>query len=199
MNIGTRSLLFGCHQVFIHPLLVALAWWKLYGWRRVGYMTYGVTTGLLDWRLWVCFVVHDFGYFGSPNMDGPEGEQHPHLGAAIVGKLFDGAGPPQWRHFLLYHSRYLAKRDGRAPSAFCMADKLAIALYPTWVWVPLAWLTGEGAEYMAAHAGPGIPTRLVPYFRHVRIFVRNWVEEHKTGQQDRATVRREHAGNGSAC
>lgn len=191
MRVGTKSLLFGCHQFAIHPLFVAVAWWCLYGAGRVEFLTYGVRTSLLDWRLWVCFVVHDWGYWGSPNMDGLEGEQHPRLGARIAHALFDGPGEDGWRKLLLYHSRFLAKRDGAAPSAFCMADKLAIALYPPWVWVPLAWLTGEGREYMLAHAGPGVPdSSLWVYFGWVRPYVRRWVEEHRGGRADSWTQAR---------
>lgn len=76
MNIGTKSVLFGAHQFLIHPLFVALAWWRLYGFPW-------------DPRLWVAFFVHDLGYWGKPNMDGEEGEQHPMLGARIMGWLFD--------------------------------------------------------------------------------------------------------------
>ena len=76
MRIGTKSVLFGVHQFFVHPWFIAAAWWKLYGFPW-------------DPRLWVAFVVHDLGYFGKPNMDGPEGERHVELGAKILHKLFD--------------------------------------------------------------------------------------------------------------
>jgi hypothetical protein len=75
MKIGTKSVLFGAHQFAIHPWFVALAWWKLYGFPW-------------DPRLWVAFFVHDLGYIGKPNMDGPEGEAHPEFGAAAM-SLFD--------------------------------------------------------------------------------------------------------------
>ncbi len=80
MKIGTKSLLFGAHQVFIHPIFVAWAWVKLYGW---------------TWNPahWVAFVVHDWGYWGKPDMDGEQGESHPYLGAKILSFLFDVAGP----------------------------------------------------------------------------------------------------------
>jgi len=80
MKIGTKSVLFGAHQFLIHPLFVALAWWQLYGFPW-------------DPRLWVAFFVHDLGYLGKPNMDGPEGESHPWLGARIMGLLFDRGTP----------------------------------------------------------------------------------------------------------
>ncbi len=31
MCVGTKSILFGVHNLVIHPVPVALAWWKLYG------------------------------------------------------------------------------------------------------------------------------------------------------------------------
>lgn len=79
MKIGTRSLLFGAHQFLIHPWFVAAAWWRLYSFP-------------FDPRLWVAFFVHDLGYWGKPNMDGPEGEEHPVFGAKIMGRWFDGHG-----------------------------------------------------------------------------------------------------------
>ncbi len=76
MQIGTKSVLFGAHCFFLHPFFVAWAWWKLYGFPW-------------DPRLWAAFILHDIGYWGKPNMDGPEGETHPEVGARIMGRLFD--------------------------------------------------------------------------------------------------------------
>ncbi|MCK5235828.1 MAG: hypothetical protein KAR06_02490, partial [Deltaproteobacteria bacterium] len=60
--VGTKSLLFGVHQFIWHPITVLIAWCKLYGWPT--------------WPELVCIIVHDWGYWGKPNMDGPEGEKH---------------------------------------------------------------------------------------------------------------------------
>jgi hypothetical protein len=76
MKIGTKSVLFGAHCFLLHPWFVLWAWIKLYGFPW-------------DPRLWVAFFVHDLGYWGKPNMDGPEGETHVELGAKIMGWLFD--------------------------------------------------------------------------------------------------------------
>jgi len=60
MKLGTRSVLFGAHQFFVHPFFVFIAWWKLFGFPY-------------DPRLWLAFILHDMGYVGLPNMDGKEG------------------------------------------------------------------------------------------------------------------------------
>lgn len=158
MKIGTKSVLFGAHAFWLHPWFVAFAWWKLYGFP-------------LDPRLWVAFFVHDIGYWGKPNMDGPEGETHPELGATLMHRLFDtrdqfkvaglfnlvfGNGDT-WRHWnalTLYHSRFYAKKHGQKPSRLCAADKMATYLTPWWIYLPMVKLTGEIEEYMAI-AGQG--------------------------------------------
>lgn len=76
MKIGTKSVLFGAHCFFLHPFFVAIAWTKLYGFPW-------------DPRLWFAFFLHDLGYWGKPNMDGPEGENHPEWAAKVMHRLFD--------------------------------------------------------------------------------------------------------------
>src|SRR5512146_1999112 len=155
MNIGTKSVLFGAHQFLIHPWFVAAAWWKLYGFPG-------------DPRLWAAFFLHDLGYWGKPNMDGPEGERHVEWAARLMHRLFDrpigecrhsldtpcrrnpnGSTCWRWHDFCLYHSRFYAKRDGRRFSRLCVADKLALALTPGWLYLPMVRWSGEIHEYMA--------------------------------------------------
>lgn len=174
MKVGTKSVLFGAHCFLWHPLFVAIAWIKLYGWTW-------------DPRIWIAFVVHDLGYWGKPNMDGPEGELHVEFGARVMHRLFDrpkvekhvefyctrlqyeklfkegwipyyvrGAHlfferkihPTAWRDFCLYHSRYYAKKDDARPSQLCFADKLSICLTPWWLYLPAVNATGEIKEYL---------------------------------------------------
>jgi hypothetical protein len=208
MKIGTRSLLFGAHQVLIHPWFVALAWWKLFGFP-------------LDPRLWVLFFVHDLGYWGCPNMDGPEGEMHPVVGARIMAR-FDGhrairhrfmvwpeggykmAVPlwdtprgavhmGHWALLCLLHSRFLSKQLGLKPSKFCLADKLAIALTPAWLYLPLVRLSGEIHEYMARSEqkeGRKYASMVIysddqrQWYENMRAYILGWVEEHKDGRED---------------
>jgi hypothetical protein len=199
VTIGTKSVLFGAHQFLLHPWFVAAAWWQLYGFP-------------FDPRLWVAFFVHDLGYIGKPNMDGPEGETHPRLGARIVSVLFDwptartfrfsDGGPiGPWGIFTLTHSRYYAKSLGLQPSRLCVADKLAIALTPGWLYLPMVRATGEIEEYMA-HAKHRIVgnsrvtaherIRLVSgtqasWYAGVQSYCRRWALEHADGRADKWT------------
>lgn len=135
MTIGTKSLLYGYHQFLLHPLGLALCWWRLFGFPW-------------DPRLWVAFFVHDLGYFGKRNMDGKEGEEHPFLGANIMHALFDRRGDDWWYNFTLYHSRFLAQRHGVETSKLCAADKALIFFMPVWLQVLMTSATGEINEYM---------------------------------------------------
>lgn len=168
MKIGTKSILFGVHCFAIHPWFVAWSWWKLYGFP-------------FDPRLWITFFVHDLGYWGKPNMDGPEGEQHPWTGANIM--LFFGL---EWHKFTLYHSRFLAKKHGRPVSRLCVADKLAI--YQTWRWLYLLQtnLTGEIHEYMKGSGArtPAGERSQWEWLRDVRLYCRAWALEHKDCKPD---------------
>lgn len=164
MKIGTKSVLFGVHQFILHPLLLAIGWWKAYGFAQVEIGarevrdwqvdgsgrrwrdTYRVrvSASLLSPRLWLAFFVHDIGYISKPNMDGAEGETHPELGARIMRAV---CGEP-WGEFCLTHSRYYAKRLGRPVSPLCIADKWVILLEPSWLYLPRARASGELAEFL---------------------------------------------------
>ncbi len=184
MKTGTKSVLFGAHCFFLHPWFVAAAWWKLYGFP-------------LDPRLWFAFFVHDLGYIGKPNMDGPEGESHPEFAARIMGRLFDrdrfaiGDGARyRWHDFCLLHSRYYAKREGHAPSKLCFADKLSFALTPRWLYLLCVTATGEINEYLKnaqkADSGHWKPTGYDKKLWHKQLceYLTKWVDEHKNGAPD---------------
>lgn len=187
MKVGTKSVLFGAHQFLIHPWFVAWAWWTLYGFPW-------------DPRLWVAFFVHDLGYLGKPNMDGPEGETHPVLGSRVmfVFALVTWGDPDYWADFCLLHSRYYAKTLEQQPSRLCMADKLAIAITPAWLYLPMVRATGEIREYMA-HAKHRIvgninitdeeKARVVSasereWYAGVQSYCRRWAYAHRDGAID---------------
>lgn len=131
MNVGTKSLLFGVHQFAWHPITVLLSWRYLYG--------------TPTWREAVCIFIHDFGYWGSPNMDGAEGTLHPFRGAAIAGYLFG----PKYHDLVLGHSRFLAQKRDIPLSRLCWADKLSMDHEWRWWYLLRANLSGELAEYRA--------------------------------------------------
>jgi hypothetical protein len=195
MRLGTKSLLYGAHQFLIHPLFVMVAWWKLYGFPW-------------DLRLWVAFLVHDWGYWGCRDMDGDEGKNHIWTGAKIMGALFDHTYPlarwytrligglcawiwgprPEnetWFTLAFYHSRTIAKRYDTEPSRLCVADKLAVALEPSWLYLPRVWATGELAEYMdnarqwADQNGKLMPENAWAWHAWLREHFRTWVAKHR--------------------
>ena len=191
LSVGTKSVLYGAHAFWLHPFFVAAAWTKLYGFPW-------------DPRLWVAFFVHDLGYLGKPNMDGPEGESHPEMGALIM-HMFDGwwascrAKRTRWHDLSLYHSRYYAKAHAAQPSRLCFADKLAFALTPAWLYLPMVMASGEIEEYLnraqkadSAHWKPtGNDKRI--WHRQLCEYMRAWVKEHKDGAVDTWTDANRHA------
>lgn len=229
MKIGTKSVLFGVHQFALHPVIIAIGWWKEYRFQRVrigqrlvprsvrvgrdGFYRFpeqrDVYTWLLDPRLWVAFVVHDIGYLGKPNMDGPEGETHPEVGARIMRRLF---GEP-WGELVLLHSRYYSKRLGKPVSALCFADKWAIILEPSWLYLPRVWATGELAEFRTnarkrAHvrteADPlteeerrGLAGSAREWHRAMKLYMRRWIAYHRDGRPDAWTRLRHEPGWGA--
>jgi hypothetical protein len=131
MKIGTKSLLFGIHQIFWHPFVVCRAWLYLYG--------------RPSFKELICIFIHDWGYFGKPNLDGErmdEGKYHPALGAKIAGMLFSH------KEYLLCagHSRSYAKLVHVDISKLCWADKLSFAFEPCWFYLLRARLSGELKE-----------------------------------------------------
>lgn len=140
MKVGTKSLLFGVHQVFIHPIFTALGWIKIYGFSAEEYVW---------WKLILCFIWHDWGYWNCSDMDGEYGVDHPELGGRIASLCLDRY-QRDWDsyHLCIYHSRFYAKKHYADPSKLCWADKLGTASMPTWLWVFLARLSGELSEYI---------------------------------------------------
>jgi len=142
MRRGTKSILFGVHQFIIHPIVVLIAWVKLYG--------------RPNWKEFVCIIIHDWGYWGKRKMDDEEGERHPEW-AARFALLWLDWGDLETKGFTyfdlcLYHSRHLAKARGVEPSRLCWADKLSILYEPWWFYLPRAWASGELQEYREAAA-----------------------------------------------
>lgn len=200
MKIGTESLLYGAHLFWWHPFFVARAWYKLYGWNWVEYCfakpyapndPWRMRTSLKDWRLWLAFIVHDWGYWGSKDMDGEDGIFHPMLGDAIMYGVT--GGNIAWSCFMLYHSRGMAQRHGRRVSPLAAADKLSLALEPWWFYLYRVRMTGEIREYQSTERhGPGFVGYDLPkqgrsweqdkqWWMEVRRHLRTWAQKSATG------------------
>lgn len=184
MRTGTKSVLWGAHCFFLHPWFVALAWWKLYGFP-------------FDPRLWVAFFVHDLGYWGKAQMDDADGERHVEWGASLMANWFG----PEWGNFCLFHSRFYAKKHKQPFSQLCVADKLACALEPWWLYLPRVWASGELWEYLRRAHGkddgkykgepnsPAVESALNEgtirgWHRGMTTYCREWAYEHRDGRHD---------------
>lgn len=139
MRVGTRSLLFGVHQVIWHPVTVALAWRSLYG-------------AWPSWREAMCIIIHDWGYWGAPNMDGEEGERHPVWAARVAGRWLG----PAYADLCLLHSRHYARQLDRPPSLLCWPDKLSLLFDPPWFYLFRARFSGELWEYRQKASEAGV-------------------------------------------
>jgi hypothetical protein len=184
MRVGTKSVIFGVHAILVHPFFVAWAWRKLWGFPW-------------DPRLWAAFFVHDMGYVHKPNMEGREGQRHVVMGGRIMGWLFG----PEWRDFVLCHSRHWAESTGIPYSKLCLADKLAFVLTPTWLYLPMARLSGELREYMRVSSERQLggkvsnfelsllkSTNPQVWLEGLKLYTRRWVEQHRSGFGDRRTA-----------
>ena len=163
MKIGTKSILFGAHQFILHPIFVFIGWWKLYGFPW-------------DPRLWIAFIIHDWGYWGCPNMDGEGGKMHPVWASELMAKWFGD----EWGFFCLLHSRTIAKKVGLPCSRLCYADKMVTSLEPAWLYLPRVRWTGELDEYMGVWKESFVSNSegLTPeeWFRRLGKRTREWAE-----------------------
>ena len=168
MRLGTKSLLFGVHQFIWHPITVYLAWVCLYG-------------KLPNIKETVCIIIHDWGYWGCPNMDGKEGERHPEFAAGLAHAMFG----ERYFQLCLLHSRHYARGINKEPSMLCWADKFSICYDPWWLYLPRAWLSGELYEYRrTADRCGAIPESV----SHIKWF--EWIKGRLTllGQEKRADI-----------
>ncbi|MDH5541934.1 MAG: hypothetical protein OEY64_03105 [Nitrospinota bacterium] len=130
MKLGTKTLLFGVHQVVIHPLLVTIAWCKLY-------------KSFPSFKELVCIIIHDWGYWGKASLKCEDGDRHPELGAKIAGKLFG----PEWSDFILGHSSFYIVRHHIKRSKLLAPDKYWHCFTPFWFYRWLSVPTGEMKHY----------------------------------------------------
>jgi hypothetical protein len=175
MRVGTKSVLFGAHAFFLHPIAVFGAYWRLYGFPR-------------DPRLLLAIAVHDLGYWGMDSVEGQGTEKHVELG----GRSMDRLCGRRWGDFVRRHSRSWCELHGQRYSRLCVADKLAFVLTPAWLYLPMARASGELAEYVAATDGQQADGKFTEAELHLlrsgdaklwlqglKSYTRSWVERHR--------------------
>lgn len=130
MTLGTKTLLFGGHQILVHPLLVLIAWIKLY-------------KSLPNWKELLCIFIHDWGYWGMESLKCSKGDTHPEFGAEMAGKYLG----QEWKDFILGHSTFYITRNKIKASKLLAPDKYWHCMIPLWLYKLLTIPTGEFAHY----------------------------------------------------
>lgn len=142
MNVGTKSVLWGVHAFWFHPIVVAIAFWKVH--RRIP-----------AWWEMVAIITHDSAYWGCADMDGPEGINHPRGGAALAARIcgwFSHERAFDSYFFSLYHSSNFARLHGAKTSDLYLPDKVSILVEPRWFYLLRARLSGELDEFVTREA-----------------------------------------------
>lgn len=126
MTEGTKTVLFGSHNVLMHSLFIIIAWVLLY--KKVPKF----------WQL-VCIFIHDIGYFGMNHLTADTNENHTELGAKIGYRLF---GFKAWL-FIVGHSRKDAEKYGVPLSELEAPDDYVWVIMPLWLISLLQYLEGS--------------------------------------------------------
>ena len=130
MKLGTKTLLFGGHQFLIHPILVTVAWVKLY-------------RSFPNWKELLCIFIHDWGYWGMIDLKDASGDMHPRYAAKLAGKWLG----KEWEDFILGHSSFYIAREGIEKSKLLAPDKYWHCLIPLWFYKLLTVPSGEFKHY----------------------------------------------------
>jgi hypothetical protein len=156
MKIGTRSILFGVHAFWWHPVVVALAWREYHHqWPR--HLTE-----------WVAIFCHDLGYWGAPDIDGAIGKEHPWRSANLAEWVMRWLGRGSVANrvavvmHVLGHSRSFCRQHRLNVSPLCAPDKLSVLFEPTWFYFLRASLSGELHEFVDNAAEHGFTADRLP-------------------------------------
>lgn len=151
MKVGTRSVLFGVHCFWYHPLTVILGWW----------LYHGRWPAKLHELLAIFF--HDIGYIGCSDMDGPSGLDHPERSCnAMINWLHPAQTSLTFtlaEGLILGHSRSYAAQQGIPVSSLYAPDKLCVLFDPSWFYILRATLSGEINEFIANSRTPNATRR----------------------------------------
>lgn len=163
--VGLRSVLWGVHAFWWHPVTVARAWRAIHGeWPKC--LSY-----------WVAIFCHDLGYaVNCTSMDGPDGTLHPERGAKLarwltfkLHRAWHYLRPWKWgsrsyfesaahaifearvaHEMVLGHSKRYAnsERGFGCVSALYWPDKCCVLFDPPWFYLLRGKLSGEVGEYV---------------------------------------------------
>jgi hypothetical protein len=131
MKKGLKSILFGCHCFFYHPICVLFAWVEIF-------------KEIPNYKELFCIFVHDLGYYNCENIDDYKGQKHPEFGANLAFKLFG----INYKYLCLGHSRHYAKKYNVSLSKLFYADKGSMKYDHPAFYLIRTYLSGELKEFM---------------------------------------------------
>ena len=171
MTEGTKSYLIGCHQFFLHPLFVLLAW-------RLEYESWP------KWWQTICIFLHDVGICGRQYLSDDK---------AKVGHWNKGA---EWAFYI----GYLLKRNnisaltmyyfcaGHTQESHFSESRLARADKRSWLVAPMWWLWWN---YWVEWSGKGIGVTPPPKWR--KLVAKNLKQKNPIGNHQLYLKHREKA------
>ena len=130
MTEGTKSYLIGCHQFFLHPLWVLMAW-------RLEYKSWPAW-----WEL-ICILFHDIGICGRQYLsDDKAKDGHWYLGAHYASDLLWMFNRRSSLHIAAYKmcGGHSPLESNFPKSKLFRADKRARIVMPTWMMWPEYWI-----------------------------------------------------------
>lgn len=148
---GTRSYLIGCHQFFLHPLFVLLAWKLEYHSRP-------------KWWEIICIFLHDIGicqrqYLSNDKAKVGHWEQGAKLVCRIVGTIIDDSRywvwnrkkdpweMPFWMQAYLLCAGHCPEESGFPESKLSRADKRSWLVAPMWWLWWNYWVEWHGKDF----------------------------------------------------
>ncbi len=129
MTEGTKSYLIGCHQFFLHPLWVLMAW-------RLEYKSWP------KWWELICILFHDIGICGRQYLSDDKAKfGHWWLGAHYSVKIIRKISGDNILGLEGYCvcAGHCPKESGYKKSMLFRADKRARVVMPTWMMWPEYW------------------------------------------------------------
>ena len=153
MRVGTKTILFGLHSFWLHPMVVWYSYFKIYG--------------SLSFKMAAAIFFHDLGYWRCKSLKHGDGYSHPSKSAELFSKFFKN---DYHQYYQIYHHSRRYPSGNTEVSCLGIADKLSFFYYPKWLVLFLGTLSGELKEYLNNFKNNNTHLKYVQLFSKREIF-----------------------------